>query len=77
VVNDYLHIDGGKLLFTQYKAGKVQDAIDSAAAAQQQSGATNGAQSLQAGQPEPGGTEQSMPPSETAAQAEPSEQTQG
>lgn len=28
VVNVYLHIGGGKLLFTQYKAGKVFDAID-------------------------------------------------
>lgn len=31
VVRVYLHIDGGKLLFTEYKAGKVQDAIDAAA----------------------------------------------
>ena len=38
VVNVYLHIDGGKLLFTQYKAGKVLDAIDAAAAAQKQNG---------------------------------------
>jgi hypothetical protein len=37
VVNVYLHIDGGKLLFTQYKAGKVLDAIDAAAQAQKSS----------------------------------------
>lgn len=30
VVNVYLHIGGGKLLFTQYKAGKVLDAIEQA-----------------------------------------------
>ena len=40
VVRVYLHIDGGKLLFTEYKAGKVLDAIDAAAKAQ----STNGAQ---------------------------------
>lgn len=40
VVNVYLHIDGAKLLFTQYKAGKVLDALDAAAAAQSKSSAT-------------------------------------
>jgi hypothetical protein len=38
MVNVYLHIDGGKLLFTQYKAGKVLDAIEQAAKAQSQNG---------------------------------------
>jgi hypothetical protein len=40
MVNIYLHIDGGKLLFTQYKAGKVLDAIYAAAEAQQQAAQT-------------------------------------
>ena len=40
MVNVYLHIDGAKLLFTQYKAGKVLDAIDAAAKAQSQNGQT-------------------------------------
>lgn len=33
-VNVYLVIDGARLLFTQYKAGKVFDALDAAKAAQ-------------------------------------------
>jgi hypothetical protein len=37
MVNVYIHFDGAKLLFTQYKAGKVQDAIDAAAKAQKKS----------------------------------------
>jgi hypothetical protein len=37
VVRVYLHIDGAKLLFTEYKAGKVLDALDAAAAEQSKS----------------------------------------
>ena len=36
-VRVYLHIDGAKLLFTEYKAGKVLDALDAAAAEQSKS----------------------------------------
>lgn len=41
MVNVYLHIDGAKLLFTSYKAGKVLDALDAAAQAQAQTDAAN------------------------------------
>jgi hypothetical protein len=41
-VRVYLHIDGAKLLFTEYKAGKVLDALDAAAAAQKQNGQPSG-----------------------------------
>jgi hypothetical protein len=37
VVNIYIEIDGGKLLFTQYKAGKVLDAIEAAGKEQSKS----------------------------------------
>lgn len=50
VVNVYLHIDGAKLLFTQYKAGKVLDALFQAKEAQQQAQAD---QSQAAAQAEP------------------------
>lgn len=36
-VDVYIEIDGGKLLFTQYKAGKVLDAIEAAGKAQKSS----------------------------------------
>jgi electron transfer flavoprotein alpha/beta subunit len=42
VVNVYLEIEGGRLLFTQYKAGKVLDAIEAAGKAQAQSSQANG-----------------------------------
>lgn len=42
-VDLYVEIDGGKLLFTSFKAGKVLDAIDAAAAAQNSNGAQTAA----------------------------------
>lgn len=41
MVNVYLEIDGGRLLFTSYKASKVQDAIDAAAAEQSKTSKTS------------------------------------
>jgi hypothetical protein len=39
-IDVYIEIDGGKLLFTSFKAGKVLDAIYAAAEAQQQAAQT-------------------------------------
>ena len=66
VVNVYLHIGGGKLLFTQYKAGKVFDAIEQAQQAQAdqpQDASSPPTQTSQPSEPSPG-IESQPPPAQ-------------